>query len=347
MNIIDLVNQDCSTVRKVSSSHGGEFSSSCPLCGGRDRFRIWPADKNGGGFWCRRCNEHGDLITYLMRIKGMKYREACRTAQVEPKNYKLLNWEPANVRSMSRRVEAGVRQDITKTAWSKYAGIMVAWAANILSGSPDVLRWLQEERFLREDTIKKHRLGWIPRDLFRNRATWGLPAEQNQKGGPKRLWIPKGLVIPSFNPDGQVCKIKIRRPDPSAQPRYYLLPGSEVEPMELEGGSGGVVVVESELDAILINECAGDLLGCVALGSASIRPGESLSAKIKKSKRVLVALDSDDGGGKNVPWWLSNFPNARRWPPVGGKDPGDMVKQGVSIRDWITIGMEDCHAHCG
>lgn len=63
------------TLRKKGAEHHGP----CPFCGeGEDRFVVW----NDGGrdetgrFWCRRCEESGDAIDYLRRIRGMTYHEA-------------------------------------------------------------------------------------------------------------------------------------------------------------------------------------------------------------------------------------------------------------------------------
>jgi DNA primase len=41
MNLVDLIGRD-TTLRKVASTHGGEYAGSCPWCGGDDRFRVWP-----------------------------------------------------------------------------------------------------------------------------------------------------------------------------------------------------------------------------------------------------------------------------------------------------------------
>jgi len=48
MTILDLLEQDGIEPKKVASTHGGEYSSSCPLCGGEDRFRYWPEQGDGG-----------------------------------------------------------------------------------------------------------------------------------------------------------------------------------------------------------------------------------------------------------------------------------------------------------
>ena len=57
MNLVDLIGRD-TTLRKVASTHGGEYAGPCPWCGGEDRFRVWPyADRPG--YWCRQCGKNG------------------------------------------------------------------------------------------------------------------------------------------------------------------------------------------------------------------------------------------------------------------------------------------------
>jgi hypothetical protein len=108
------------------------------------------------------------------------------------------------------------------------------------------------------------------------------------------------------------------------------------------------VVVESEFDAILLNQEAGHLAGIIALGSAQTRPDKSATELLRAADLILVSLDSDDHrcDGKNPGakeawgWWLKHFEQARRLPPIDGKDPGEMWKAGVDLSEWIRIGIE-------
>ena len=50
---------------KVAGTHGGEWACPCPACGGKDRFRFWPAQGEGGTWYCRQCDKGGDSIQFL------------------------------------------------------------------------------------------------------------------------------------------------------------------------------------------------------------------------------------------------------------------------------------------
>ena len=109
-----------------------------------------------------------------------------------------------------------------------------------------------------------------------------------------------------------------------------------------------LVVVESEFDAILLNQEAGHLAGIIALGSAQTRPDKRAAELLRAADLILVSLDSDDhrSDGKNPGakeawgWWMKHFEQARRLPPIDGKDPGEMWKAGVSLSEWVRIGIE-------
>jgi hypothetical protein len=79
LNVISFVRQDVDS-KFVASTNGGEYAGPCPVCGGKDRFRVWPREGAGGRFWCRQCGKSGDLIEYLRWNRNMTFRDACRIA---------------------------------------------------------------------------------------------------------------------------------------------------------------------------------------------------------------------------------------------------------------------------
>jgi len=111
------------------------------------------------------------------------------------------------------------------------------------------------------------------------------------------------------------------------------------------------VLVESELDAIALDQAAGDLLGAVALGNSTAKPPAPLYALLKEALHLSISLDADEvrenkrTGRKESPgaaaskWWLEHFATARRVPCIGAKDPGEMVAAGADLRGWIMAGL--------
>lgn len=233
--------------------------------------------------------------------------------------------------------------------WQKRARRLVEESENWLfqpsTFGQKMLRWLKERRGLSEETIKKYRLGLVPINRWEGHEQWGLEPDLKEDGTPKKIWLPRGLTIPLCL-DGNILRIRIRRPKMDLKSgddrRYQTIRGADSRAMLLEPHRDIQVVVESDLDAILVVQEAQGLVGAVSLGTAGKTPDEEAVAVFRRSRLILVSLDSDDAGAKAAwRWWLNHFPQARRWPPVAGKDPGDMRLAGVNIRDWIMAGLKE------
>jgi DNA primase len=343
MNIITLLRQDGKEAKRVAGTHGGEYASPCPICGGNDRFRSWPEQGDGGRWWCRRCEKGGDLIQYLRDIRGLSYWEARKVLGLSD-----AGWNPGRKSTLG-----GVTkwQPLPTTepaiAWKENAEAFVAWSEDQLRADQGKHSrdWLRNRRGLSEETTKAFRLGWNPKSWWIHRETWGLPEVLNDKGKPKKLWIPGGLVIPIIN-DGTVQQIRIRRAEPDADPRYVLVSGSSMQAMVIPGREcSAAVVVESALDALLIHQEADDLATTIALGSAQLRPDQAAMEVFKRSNCILLALDADQAGAKEAwGWWQEHLRKARRWPPAKGKDITEMFLAGVSVRDWVQTGLREYNA---
>ena len=62
-------------------ARGRELCGPCPVCGGTDRFTVFPDQNDGAGsFWCRGCGIAGDVIDILRKVEGMSFAEASREA---------------------------------------------------------------------------------------------------------------------------------------------------------------------------------------------------------------------------------------------------------------------------
>lgn len=333
---------------KASTTNGGEYHGPCPACGGRDRFHVWPEQRDGGTYWCRGCGKAGDLIQFRREFMGEGFRQAAEAAgreigQMTPKA-PPRPWAPA---ATGRNVPAGhtpERRGAPDVNWIEHAGKLVGWAHEQLvgdAGAP-VREWLAD-RGIDQAGIDRFRLGWNPgrrgKDLYRERKSWGLPDEIKSDGRAKKLWIPRGLIIPLLV-DGDVWRVRIRRDgDGLVGPRYYVLPGSSSRILVCGGDPRAAVIVETELDAMMLACRAGDLCTAVALGSVAVKPDAECHAAIAEAMRILVALDLDDAGGKAMAWWRAHYRQAERWPVIDGKDPGEMVQRGGDVRTWILCGL--------
>ena len=335
MSIIQLIEADGGTLKHLAGTNGGEYAGACPWCGGKDRFRAWP-EKDGGRYWCRGCGKQGDAIQYLRDKRGLSFPDACRFLGREPKERHgsarrtaPAAWEPREAPAPGAEWQARARSFLdgaVAALWSPHGTAM--------------RKWLKCEKGLQDAIIEEACLGYSAADLFEPRAAWGLASSLKDDGTERRQWIPGGLVIPLVV-NGAVHRLRVRRNAPGDGARYVVVSGSSPAPMTMHLDRAAMIVVESELDALLLVQEAGDLAGVVALGSAQAKPDTLTHKALKDTLLVLVSLDTDDAGAK-ASWrfWPTTYgEKVKRWPCINGKDASDARLGGLDLREWLVSGI--------
>src|SRR5712692_6483988 len=115
-------------MRRVSSSGGGEYAGPCPFCGGKDRFRCWPAK---GRAWCRQCGWKGDAIQLLRDRDGLSFTEAKRALG--------LSIEPASRQAIAKQRAKSAALTAAHDTYKR-------WAQYKLTTLADEYRELQSEK---------------------------------------------------------------------------------------------------------------------------------------------------------------------------------------------------------
>lgn len=332
-----------------SAGRGVEYHGPCPQCGGNDRFHIWPEHPQGAQFWCRGCGKGGDLIEFYRWRDNLSYRDACARAGVDARTY-APHSAPRPQAASKAAVFTPQQAAAPAETWTSHAAKFADYCHQQLLQNDAQQAWLQT-RGIDSAMIAKYGLGWNPSDAYRPRESWGLPTETKANGQAKKLWLPLGLVIPRYQGEAITC-LRIRRPNPAdGEQRYYVVPGSSREPLLSDPGRTAYVIVESDLDAILLDGLAGDLVGTVAMGNASIKPTAALHQHLQAAHHLSISLDADkikpnrvtgkpeSAGAQGSLWWLATYRTAERVPIIGGKDPGDAYQAGVDVRAWVLAGL--------
>ncbi len=359
MSLLELLQNRGITPRKTSLNHGGEYSSACPgpACQGAgvDRFHIWP-DRDSGGkvpgrFWCRQCGISGDPIAFLQTVEGLTFPQACAELGI------ALDHGTARPRS---RYQAPPRPmaadapwqpkiyDEPGEVWREKAENLLTDCQERLASMPEALAWLAE-RGISRDVARAYGLGYNlsskGKDRYRPRSLWGLP-EKEQADKSKRLWIPRGWVIPAYNNRGQLNQLRIRRiPEDIAafahRIKYLPIDGSSMATMVLHPNAEVFVVVECGFDAIVLAALTDGKIGAVTTWNSAARPDAGAHALLAGSSCILGGLDYDQGGDREQPWWQGQYRQYHRLPalPGGIKDPGDGAKAGVDLYAWMTDGL--------
>lgn len=353
--ILDLLLQSGILVRRVASTYGGEWAGPCPWCGGRDRFRIWP---ERGRYWCRGCERSGDAIQFLRDLEGLSFREALD--RVQGRLCQRLGQDRATERSGSPLPRPGTRPTSSEAvtrgkvarpaapstvapspAWQEAGRRFVSACTRELWGPAGTraLSWLKG-RGLNEETIRGAGLGYNPEDRFDPPGDWGLP------GDHKRIWLPRGIVIP-WEVAGELWRVNLRRP--AGDPRYIGPAGCGVALYRADALLPGrpVVLLEGELDALTVAQHAGDtgsgpvqaLVAAVATGSTAGSRRVQWIARLSLASAVLVAFDADEAGEKAAGWWREQLgAEARRWRPFW-EDANAMAQEGADVRSWVIAGL--------
>jgi len=345
---------------------GNGWNGPCPLCGGEpgksDRFMVWPersdnlgeaCAKNGiSGIWsCRQCGASGDTIAYLTKIDGLTFKEALGELGIEPTR---MPWrrrrapvEPARIPAWEPKYPGA-----PSTQWQEHALKLVETASQNIWNFPQALKWLAA-RGISEDAVKSYRLGYLAEESqkhhgrFRPRKAFGLPSKTGQDGKVHdKLFIPRGIVIPTFSASGEVLNLRIRRHKTDLQeraPKYMELEGSSHGAFFLQSSQplhlGVYFITEAELDAMLIHHVSGGVVGAVAVRTNRGKPDARCHPTLEAAARICIALDYDQAGAEGCDFWEENYSTCVRWPTPEGKDPGDAFALGVDIREWIEASL--------
>lgn len=351
--LLDLLTAAGHEYRRVSAADGGEWAGPCPGCGGRDRFRVWPDKPHDGHsiappgrFWCRQCGANGDAIDYLRTFEGLSFAAACeRLGIARPGREAAPAYRPAPVIADPRDWRPREYEPPTE-AWREQAEALLAKAQARLAGDADAQDWLTM-RGITPRAAKLYGIGYHVAssggDGYASREAWGLPLEQ-RNGKPKRLWLPRGWVIPARDAEGRLMQLRIRRRPEDCKRfaqgvKYLPVEGSSQATMILHPEAPAFAVVESGFDAILLAALTGGRVGAICAWSAAARPDARAHALLSTCLCVLLALDYDPAGDKESAWWLARYRHALRLPRLAAKDPGDAAACGADLYAWLRDGM--------
>lgn len=328
MELLQLAEADGLRLKKVSSTSGGEYHSPCPACGGRDRFIIW-TKKNC--YFCRRCEKKGDAIQYLRDFHKLSYVDACARLQVRPAYTFHQKNQIKNVFDPRPSVPPSLK-------WKQKASEFIKQSHQSLFSTPHGIELFLKRGFSVK-MMKEYQVGWNPYNLWLSRELWGLKPMEG-----KRLWIPKGLVLPTFDLETrEPIKLKIRRDDWESNielPKYIEICGGMQTPSRFGiVKNKPIMIVESEFDAMLVQKFAGDLIGCMALGGASKRPDAQAHRILANAPVILFSLDVDSTGAIAYQWWRKIYPHLKLWLPPIGKSPGEACEKGIDLSEWVKLAL--------
>lgn len=348
VDLMAIVARD-TNLKYVARTGGGEYAGPCPFCGGRDRFRLQPFNPDNGPRWlCRECGggQWHDAIDYICRREDVSLPEACSilTNGQLPQKSVSSSSKPAapSLPEIGADPPPAAWQDAAMTAAIEAANELqrgLAWLEkfpNLTDWPQDaptsarVAAWLQSERGLTPETIRRRFLGYNPQ--------W-VEVMPGCKLAP-------GVVIPSVdNAALWYVQVKLTR-QAAAQTgnKYLALKGSVLNALYYSPAlvdAQNAILVEGELDTMLLEQEAGDLAAVATMGSATSAPAARWRVKFSHVRRLFFFLDQDQAGQKGLQKLQELVPFGEAMPPgpAAGQDITDFWKSGGDLTAWITTAL--------
>jgi len=366
-----------SIVQKIADdyslrSRGKLYAGPCPFCGGSktsDKFNIRP----DGGYLCRGCGEKGDIIKWLRNLEGKLpgeqlscpdahdragrdcripstcgARDKCRygdkSGMAPAKGYnnkKRTSARPYQHQNEDHKIVPEIIAEFPKALWVDWMESFVTKCHDRLIKSDAELAYLAT-RGIDRIAVERFSLGWVSHQYKVPKKDIGLEIDATAKS---TLWVPEGLLIPIYDDNGGLHRLRVRRPLAAREKflpelKYVWLKGSGNLPMVImpECDPRGAVIVEAELDAIAIAAAHADVIS-IAVGTLHGGVGPELHALLSKIPVILVALDAEGKSKNAVEAWKRTFRHAGFWPTPEAKDAGDYFKRGGDLHAWIEAGL--------
>jgi len=364
VDLLELVRQDTrAEFRQAATTKGGEHKGPCPLCGGQDRFCVWPNDNGKARFWCRQCDVSGDLADYLELVRHMPHLEALKAAGVVDGEARISARNKSKTNEPERPIAANVYPPCA--AWQARARAFVEYARGQLWGDAGrpALEYLRAERRLADDAIRHYRLGYYPP------GPWKFNHDPKVKewGQEREKWItlPEGIVIPC-EVGGVMWYVKVRRPHMQRdgaldnlsayleyvsswekdgetvynRAKYTCVTGSEG--VALFGaddmrGTRELLLCEGEFDAMLAWQGLQDLIDVAAIKPGPLGFPGRWALLMLPYKVLLAAYDMDAAGVKDAATLAKVSKRARRVRVPEGSDLTDFVLSGGDLRAWYAF----------
>ena len=343
IDLLSMIRKD-TELRRVASTGGGEYAGPCPICGGRDRFRVQPQEQR---WLCRHCTEGKwrDPIAYVMTRDNLDFKAACEklsggdmvTTHIRPSPKVQPAYNPPDEN------------------WQKQALVVVERCQEELwkPRCKPVLEYLHS-RGLEDSTIEHFRLGYV---------STGDPHNYGVEIGG--LYIPRGITIPCIVRD-EVWYIKVRLvpgiPYKCAgcgkiqtQPglcacgennKYRGVKGNRPAAIFngqtlLDDSRGMALFVEGEFDCMASWQALGEWLPVVTLGSASNLPDlATWGLYLIGLRSVIACYDEDEAGRKGLEGLIRLTEFVKLAPLPKGKDINDFVMAGGDLQAWFRPYLE-------
>lgn len=301
--------------------HGQRFNEqvACPGCLANN---IFITSDNHNHTYCNECKRRLVAVQHLREFHCLSFKEASRQLGME------LNQAPRTMLWKRTPVYKPAACEIPDKNWQKQALSFVLDCHKRLMGTAKAQSLLYDLGFT-DGTMQQFYLGWYE----------GVP--EVWRGDKERVqWPPAGIVIPTFETGGtRIVKMRVRPVDGNGNNEYVSVSGTAKmagiygDVRGVRDGEKPVIVLRTELEAMLVEQFAGDVCCPLALGG-SLLPDEECDRVLMEACGVIYAI----GNKMMLEWWRKRYWNVaeREFPEF--KDV-DGFEVGVRLRRIVLDGV--------
>lgn len=345
-DILDLLAS--AGVTNIRKKGRDEYTSACPVCGGRDRLHIHP---RGGKVisnpyaQCRRCNKTFDAISLTMLAQNTDFKGAIshlglsnHTPPPRPKNHTKKSIKPAMVLADERG-----RDDVIADIWQARATAFCLECHEFFAnGKGDeavqARDYIHTQRGLAVHITDSEnvKLGYNPMAKYEPGNLWGLKDDA-------RIWLPKGFIIPYWQNE-RVIRIKAR-PHDGKPSKYISIKGGASEAVFIVGAplaeADNAILLEGEFDLLALWQAIPRPTSISIIATGSTQGGRylSLATELASVPHVWLAFDDDEAGRAASEAWLTQILHAQRLTPLAHDINDMLITQGTSaIVQWLKEG---------
>ncbi len=329
LSVVDVVSRRVPLVKK-----GQNYWGCCPFH--NEKTPSFSVNEEKGFYHCFGCGEHGDIISFVMKINNCDFRSAI-TELAAQAGLKVPEYNPKPAAQIAAE-ESYLK--ITDMAATLYQQKLF---------SPDganALEYIRRRGFT-DDMIKKYRLGYAPKNnaianKFINTKQDTLISTGLCRNGNYGLYdfFRDKLMFPIFNAHGQIVAFSGRSLDGS-EPKYINTTDTELfhKRKTIFGlnfardaihRANRSIVVEGQIDAIQM-QTNGFPETVAPLGTALT--DDHIAMLCKSNRNITFCFDGDGAGQKAaaraadivLPFVRDNS-DVRFAFVIGGKDPDEVLK---------------------
>ncbi len=294
-------------------------------------------------FKCFSCQVQGDIFTWHMLREKADFKGALKWYREQLGDSDQGDEEQRNEEKPRKKTRRAKGDHPPSASWQQRGREFIKYAQEQLWQGDAGLQYGLDELFgrgLNAETILTWGLGYNPEWISDDPRKWGI----KPKGTDHKIWLGRGLVIPAWGED-QLWYLKIRLFGVDGKPTKKNSRGGKY--LQVAGGKGslygvdkldgkrGLLLAESEFDALLAWQVGRDLMDVATLGGA----GKSLNQRwipyLLPYRRIFLAYDQDKAG-RNGAQKLASVSQRLviSTPPFG--DLCEYHKAGGNVRGFIT-----------